>query len=97
MFPTFSVRCRFSPSFFLQEYDSTLSKYSEMVETTLDLEELDRHNYVIKPDYDARLQAIANTLMEVRDGLDSEHREAADDLGLELDKKLVSTFSIDER
>jgi hypothetical protein len=77
-----------------------------MVEATLDLEELDRHNYVIKPDYDERLQALANQLIEVcsctsnhckrslnvlkiRDGLDSEHREAGADLSLELDKKLV--------
>lgn len=36
-----------------------------MVEATLDLNELDRHNYVIKPDYDDRLQALADKLAEV--------------------------------
>ena len=36
-----------------------------MVEQTLDLEELDRHNYVIKPDFDERLQELAQKLMEV--------------------------------
>lgn len=36
-----------------------------MVEQTLDLEELDRHNYVIKPDYDERLGVLAEKLKEV--------------------------------
>ena len=49
----------------IQEHNTGLSKYSEMVEQTLDLEELDRHNYVIKPDFDERLQELAQKLMEV--------------------------------
>ncbi|KII91117.1 hypothetical protein PLICRDRAFT_51307 [Plicaturopsis crispa FD-325 SS-3] len=72
----------------LREYETSLSKYSEMVEQTLDLNELDNHNYVIKPDYDARLQELADKLMETRDGLDKEHRDTGRDLSLELDKKL---------
>lgn len=36
-----------------------------MVEQTLDLEQLDHHNYVIKPDYDPRLQDLAEKLTEV--------------------------------
>ncbi|THH18172.1 hypothetical protein EW146_g2753 [Bondarzewia mesenterica] len=35
-------------------------KYTEMVEQTLDLAELKQHNYVIKPDYDERLQKLAD-------------------------------------
>jgi hypothetical protein len=42
-----------------------LSKYSEMVESTIDLAELDRHNYVIKPEYDAGLKEISDRLAEV--------------------------------
>jgi DNA mismatch repair protein MSH2 len=59
-----------------------------MVEATLDLDELDNHNYVIKPDYDDRLSQLAKKLREVRDGLDNEHRTVGRDLDLELDKKL---------
>jgi DNA mismatch repair protein MSH2 len=59
-----------------------------MVEATLDLDELDNHNYVIKPDYDERLQQLAERLKKVRDGLDSEHAVVGDDLDMELDKKL---------
>jgi hypothetical protein len=73
---------------FFQEHDTSLQKYSEMVEATLDLEELEHHHYVIKADYDPRLRELADKLMEVRDGLDSEHRTVGRDLDLELDKKL---------
>jgi hypothetical protein len=59
-----------------------------MVEETLDLSELDRHNYVIKPDYDPRLRKLADQISAARDGLDEEHRDVANDLSLELDKKL---------
>ncbi|KAG5724842.1 DNA mismatch repair protein msh-2 [Termitomyces sp. T112] len=72
----------------LKEHNESLGKYGEMVEQTLDLEELDNHNYVIKPDYDPKLQDLAEKLTKTRDGLDKEHREVGKDLGLELDKKL---------
>ncbi|KAG0708032.1 DNA mismatch repair protein [Suillus ampliporus] len=71
-----------------QTVNDNLAKYSDMVESTLDLEELENHNYAIKPDYDERLQTLADKLVEIRDGLDAEHRAAGKDLGLELDKKL---------
>ncbi|KAH7882344.1 DNA mismatch repair protein [Phlebopus sp. FC_14] len=67
---------------------TNLSKYSDMVETTLDLDSLDTHTYAIKPEYDEGLQGLAAKLMEIRDGLDAEHRAVGKDLGLELDKKL---------
>ncbi|KAF8880020.1 DNA mismatch repair protein MutS [Infundibulicybe gibba] len=72
----------------LREYETSLAKYAEMVEQTLDLEQLDHHNYVIKPDYDPRLQELADGLAVVRDGLDEEHRNVGEKLNMELDKKL---------
>ncbi|KAI0765364.1 DNA mismatch repair protein [Fomes fomentarius] len=71
-----------------REYETSLSKYSGLVEQTLDLDELENHNFVIKPDYDERLQALADKLTGVRDGLDDEHRKVAKTLDLDLDKKL---------
>ena len=59
-----------------------------MVEQTLDLKELERHNYVIKPDYDPRLKELAEQLHRIRDGLDEEHQNVGADLNLDLDKKL---------
>lgn len=72
----------------VQEFDTSLSKYAEMVEQTLDLDELEHHSFVIKPDYDARLQALADKLKDIRDGLDNEHKSVGRALELELDKKL---------
>ena len=72
----------------LEEYAAGLDKYAEMVEQTLDLSELERHNYVIKPDYNPRLRKLADQISAARDGLDEEHRDVANDLNLELDKKL---------
>lgn len=37
-----------------------------MVEQTLDLKELEGHNYVIKPEYDPRLLELAEKMGEVR-------------------------------
>ncbi|KAF8922254.1 muts domain V-domain-containing protein [Mucidula mucida] len=64
----------------MREYESNLSKYAEMVEQTLDLTQLEHHAYVIKPEFDPRLQEYAEQLKE--------HSEVGDDLELELDKKL---------
>jgi DNA mismatch repair protein MSH2 len=59
-----------------------------MVEDTLDLDELENHNFVVKPEYDAYLEELARKLKEVRDELDEEHRRVASELDLDLDKKL---------
>ncbi|KAK7046831.1 DNA mismatch repair protein 2 [Favolaschia claudopus] len=72
----------------LRGFNENLEKYSDMVEHTIDLDELDRHNYVIKPEYDENLGAIAESLSETRDGLDKEHKSVGRELSLELDKKL---------
>ncbi|KAJ7201637.1 muts domain V-domain-containing protein [Mycena pura] len=72
----------------LRGHHANLAKYSEMVEQTIDLDELERHNYVIKPEFDERLGELAENLSKVRDGLDKVHRSVGTDLDLELDKKL---------
>ena len=48
-----------------QTLSDNLVKYSDMVETTLDLASLDTHTYTIKPEYDEGLQRLAAKLMEV--------------------------------
>jgi len=59
-----------------------------MVEETVDLDELDRHNYVLKADLDSDLRQIKDDLLQVRDGLDEEHRRVGKDLGVDIEKKL---------
>ncbi|THH29236.1 hypothetical protein EUX98_g4951 [Antrodiella citrinella] len=71
-----------------KEFEEGLSKYAEMVQQTLDLDELEHHRFVIKPDYDENLQILADKLKGIRDSLDEEHKKAGRDINMDLDKKL---------
>lgn len=42
-----------------------------MVEETIDLAELDNHNYVIKPDFDTKLTELSEQLKDVSFAVDS--------------------------
>jgi DNA mismatch repair protein MSH2 len=88
-----------------QEFEAKLAPYSEMVETTLDLEELDRwdcflplphsieserrNNYVIRPEFSEDLQEVKTQLDDVKEQLDAEHEAVADDLGMSMDQKTL--------
>ncbi|WFD33172.1 MSH2 protein [Malassezia sp. CBS 17886] len=72
----------------LRELHEHLSKLVEMVEMTIDLDELAHHNYVVKPDFDESLGSIKASLDHVRDQLDEQHIGAGRDLALDTEKKL---------
>ena len=72
----------------LQKVEDQFRKFTEMVETTIDLEELKGHNYMIKPEFNDELQILAGRISELLNGMDKEHRSVGQDLELELDKKL---------
>ncbi|KAK0496447.1 hypothetical protein EDD18DRAFT_1353200 [Armillaria luteobubalina] len=59
-----------------------------MVEQTLNLDQLDHHSCVIKPDFNPWLKEFTKELGKIHDGLDKEHQSVLDDLNMELDKKL---------
>ena len=59
-----------------------------MVQETIDLDELENHNFVVKPEYDEEREELADKLKTIRDGLDAEHKRVSRELDLELDKKL---------
>lgn len=73
----------------LREYGGALEPLREMVEETIDLDELDRHQYVIKAEFDETLAAIKGKLEGVRDRLDNEHRRVATDLDMDMDGKVL--------
>ena len=60
-----------------------------MVESTIDLEAIDRHVYNIKPDFDEGLRDISESIQEVIEGLDEEHARVAEDLGFATDGKIL--------
>lgn len=66
----------------------SLEKLQELVETTVDLEALDRHEFIIKPDFDERLQVIHSRLAELESLIRDEHLRAGDDLGMDPERKL---------
>lgn len=70
------------------ELQTHLGKLVEMVEMTIDLDELAYHNYVIKPDFDDELSQVKQQIDAVRDQLDEQHAIAGRDLGIDTEKKL---------
>ncbi|KAH8668718.1 muts domain V-domain-containing protein [Xylariales sp. PMI_506] len=72
----------------LRELSDSLGKLAEMVETTVDLDALDNHEFIIKPEFDDSLRVIRKRLDRLRVEMDREFRDAADDLGQEENKKI---------
>ncbi|PLW20015.1 hypothetical protein PCANC_10167 [Puccinia coronata f. sp. avenae] len=72
-----------------QECVTNLAQYVEMVETTVDLDELENHQFIIKLDFDDDLRELKNALDENREHLNEEHQRVADDLGMSTDSKVL--------
>ena len=72
----------------LRLYSDSLAKLQEMVETTVDLQALDNHEFIIKPEFDDGLRIIKKKLDKLKHEMDQVHRDASMDLGQEMDKKL---------
>ncbi|KAM3543554.1 hypothetical protein ARSEF1564_003501 [Beauveria bassiana] len=72
----------------LRDLSDSLGRLQDMVEQTVDLNALDRHEYIIKPDYDAGLRMIRKKLDQLDRSIREEFNEAAHDLDQEADKKI---------
>ncbi|KAF8436443.1 muts domain V-domain-containing protein [Terfezia claveryi] len=72
----------------LREYSSNFTNLQELVETTVDLDALDNHEFKIKPEFHEDLRNISARIDELKSKMDVEHKRAARDLGVEIDKKL---------
>lgn len=75
----------------LKESQHLLAKLVEMVETTIDLDELERHHYVIKAEYDDRLTRIKESINTALEQLDKEHNRVKKDLNMPDKVKLEDT------
>ncbi|ORX58397.1 DNA mismatch repair protein [Piromyces finnis] len=65
-----------------------LEKFSELVESTIDLEATEDHEYLIKAEFDEDLLKLREEMKSLLVEINEESEKAADDLGLELNKKL---------
>ncbi|KAI4128220.1 MAG: hypothetical protein LQ347_004269 [Umbilicaria vellea] len=72
----------------LIDYSNSLAKLQEMVETTVDLDALDRHEFIIKPEFDDSLRTIRKKLDKLKYDMDVEHRKVGKDLDQDTEKKL---------
>ncbi|PGH21568.1 DNA mismatch repair protein msh-2 [Polytolypa hystricis UAMH7299] len=72
----------------LRDLSQSFDKLAEMVETTVDLDALDNHEFIIKPEFDDSLRIIKKKLDKLKSDMDSEHRRVGKDLGQDTDKKL---------
>lgn len=72
----------------LREYSDSLAKLQEMVETTVDLDALDRHEFIIKPEFDDGLRIIRKKLDKLKYDMEKEHQAVGRDLDQDTEKKL---------
>jgi len=72
----------------LRSYSDSLAKLQEMVETTVDLEALDHHEFIIKPEFDDSLRVIRKRLDKLKYDMEVEHRKVGKDLNQDTEKKL---------
>ncbi|KAB8230039.1 muts domain V-domain-containing protein [Aspergillus alliaceus] len=72
----------------LRSHSDSLAKLEEMVETTVDLDALENHEFIIKPEFDESLRIIRKKLDKIRHDMGVEHRRVGRDLDQEMDKKL---------
>jgi DNA mismatch repair protein MSH2 len=72
----------------LRNLSNSLGKLAEMVETTVDLDALDNHEFIIKPEFDDSLRIIKKKLDKLRHDMNAEHKRVGRDLNQDTDKKL---------
>ncbi|PVU98376.1 hypothetical protein BB560_005685 [Smittium megazygosporum] len=70
----------------LENHIQNTVQFQEMVEATIDLELVDSHQYVVKPDYDENLQS--NEMDQAMKLMVREQSRVADALNMEAEKKL---------
>lgn len=73
----------------LNECSNALAKLQEMVETTIDIDALDNHEFIIKSEFDDGLRMIKNRLDKVKYEIEVEHRRVGKDLDQDIEKKLM--------
>ena len=72
----------------LIHHSNSLAKLQEMVETTVDLDALDRHEFIIKPEFDESLKIIRKRLDKLKHDMNVHHTKIGHDLGQDTEKKL---------
>ncbi|BFZ56344.1 MSH2 protein [Savitreella phatthalungensis] len=72
----------------IDEQLGSLSKFADLVETTVDLDALDRHEFLIKPEFDENLRILKERISTLEAQLHAEHEAVGNALNADTDKKL---------
>lgn len=72
----------------LQDLVEDFQKFSELVETTVDLNQVENHEYLIKASFDEGLQECREKMDEIIKQMPVELNKAARDMGLEAGKSI---------
>ena len=72
----------------LIDHSNSLAKLQEMVETTVDLDALDHHEFIIKPEFDESLKLVRKKLDKLKYNMGVEHTKVGNDLNQDIEKKL---------
>ena len=72
----------------LMDHFNSLAKLQEMVETTVDLDALDHHEFIIKPEFDESLKLVRKKLDKLKYDMETEHTQVGNDLNQDTEKKL---------
>ncbi|XP_075975314.1 DNA mismatch repair protein spel1 [Anticarsia gemmatalis] len=70
----------------ISELNEDLGKYQQMIETTMDLDAVERGDYLVKPSFDEQLQNLSEQLEQLQTSAEKELSKAARDLGLDAGK-----------
>nr|CAD7199111.1 unnamed protein product [Timema douglasi] len=72
----------------LKELLSDMLKFQEMIESTIDMDLVDRGEFLVKPDFDDDLQEMRNSMNSIEDQIKKLLSRVASDLNLEAGKTL---------
>lgn len=76
----------------LDECVADLSQLEAMVEQTVDMDAIDRHEYLVNPAFDPRLADLKRQRDRLASGIESLLEEVADNLGLDTTKVPFPAF-----
>ncbi|KAI9206685.1 muts domain V-domain-containing protein [Polychytrium aggregatum] len=72
----------------IKELLGHIIRLKTLIESAVDLQAADSHSYMIRPSFEGALQEMRDKMDHVSDNIFPEVTRVADDLGMELDKKL---------
>ncbi|CAK1555301.1 unnamed protein product [Leptosia nina] len=72
----------------ISELNDDLEKFQQMIEATVDMEAVDRGDFLVKPSFDDQLQVLHEQLEKYQISAEKELNKAARDLGLDAKKTI---------